>query len=88
MLESHFNKVASLRPETFLKETPTQVFSCECYEIFKNTYFERNCERLLLYSISESTFGTVRSRSSLFIIENFRFKRSMDAFFMNYSITG
>ena len=22
------------------KETPTQLFSCECYEIFKNAYFE------------------------------------------------
>ena len=25
---------------TLLKETPTQVFSCEYCEIFKNTYFE------------------------------------------------
>ena len=24
----------------FKKETPTQVFSCEIYECFKNTYFE------------------------------------------------
>ena len=23
-------------------ETPTQVFSCEYYEIFKNTYFEEH----------------------------------------------
>ena len=25
-----------------LKETPTQVFSCEYCKIFKNTYFEEN----------------------------------------------
>ena len=24
----------------YLRETPTQVFSCEHFEIFKNTYFE------------------------------------------------
>ena len=40
VLESVFNKVAGK------EETSTQVFSCE---IFKNTYFENICERLLLY---------------------------------------
>ena len=25
--------------QRFSKETPTQVFSCEIYEIFKNTFF-------------------------------------------------
>ena len=35
MLESLFNKVDS--KDT--KEAPTQVFSCEYYEIFKNTFF-------------------------------------------------
>ena len=29
------------------KDTPTQVFSCEFYQNFKNTYFEEICERLL-----------------------------------------
>ena len=34
-----FNKVADLKPATLLKkETPTQVFSCEFCEIFKNTF--------------------------------------------------
>ena len=33
VLESLFNKAAGL------KETPTQVFSCEICEIFKNTFF-------------------------------------------------
>ena len=26
----------------YLKTTPTQVFSCEIYEIFKNAYFHEN----------------------------------------------
>ena len=40
--ESLFNKVASLGPATLLKKTPTYVFSCKYYEIFKNTYFEEH----------------------------------------------
>ena len=39
VLEFLFNKVAGLRPGTLLKKTPTQVFSCEYWEISKNTYF-------------------------------------------------
>ena len=35
MLEPFFNKVVGL------KETPTQVFSCEICEIFKNSFFNR-----------------------------------------------
>ena len=35
MLESLSNKVA---------DTPTQVFSCEYCEIFKNTYFEKHLQ--------------------------------------------
>ena len=27
---------------TSLKETPTQLFSCECFKIFKNNYFEEH----------------------------------------------
>ena len=35
---SHENTCENaLRPATLLKETPTQVFSSEIYEIFKNT---------------------------------------------------
>ena len=41
MLGSLFDKVAGL-------ETPTQVFSCEICEIFKNTYSEENIRWLLL----------------------------------------
>ena len=32
-----------VRPATLIKETPTQVFSCEIYEIFKNTFFTEHC---------------------------------------------
>ena len=36
-----FNKAYHWRPVIFLKkETPTQLFSCEFYEIFKNTFLE------------------------------------------------
>ena len=41
VLESLFNKVAGLRFVTLLKKPPTQVFSCEICETFKNTYFHR-----------------------------------------------
>ena len=44
MLESLFNKVAGLKASTptLLKETPTQVFSCEICKIFQSTYFEEH----------------------------------------------
>ena len=43
MFESLFNKVAGRYPSHFIKkETPTQVFSREICEIFKNTYFEKH----------------------------------------------
>ena len=43
MLESLFNKVIGLQAWNFFKkETPTQVFSCEICEIYKNTYFEEH----------------------------------------------
>ena len=41
MLESLFNKVAGLSFVTLSKKPPTQVFSCEICETFKNTYFHR-----------------------------------------------
>ena len=42
MLEFLFNKVAGLQGCKFIKKTPTQVFSREYCEIFKNTYFEEH----------------------------------------------
>ena len=44
VLDSFFNKVAG--------KTPTQVFSCENCEIFKNTYFEeKEPEKQNLYCV-------------------------------------
>ena len=41
MLESLFNKDAGLQACNFIKkETPTQMFSCESCEIFKNTFLK------------------------------------------------
>ena len=37
-----FNKVVVLRACNFVKETPTQMLSCEICEIFKNSYFEEH----------------------------------------------
>ena len=43
MLESLFNKVAGLQACNFTKNRlPTQVFSCQTCEIFKNTYLEEH----------------------------------------------
>ena len=39
---SLFNKVTHLRAFNFIKETPTQVFSCEICDIFMNTYYEKH----------------------------------------------
>ena len=36
-----FNKVVGQRPTTLLKETMAQVFSCESFEFFQNTFFYR-----------------------------------------------
>ena len=38
-LESLFSKVAGLKACNFVKDNPTQVFSCEYCKIFKNTFF-------------------------------------------------
>ena len=42
VLESLFNKVAGLQAYTL--ETPTQVFSCETCNYFKNTYFKEHLQ--------------------------------------------
>ena len=39
MLESLFYKFADL--QLYQKQTLQQVFSCECWKIFKNSYFYR-----------------------------------------------
>ena len=46
MFESLFNQVVGLQVCNFIKkEIPTQVFSCEHWEIFINGYFEEITER-------------------------------------------
>ena len=49
-------KLQAFRPATLLKETPTQVISCEHCEIFKNTYFEKHLR----------TTASVNSRAAVF----------------------
>ena len=43
MLESLFNNIAGFQACDFIKkETPVQVFSWECWKIFKKTYLEKH----------------------------------------------
>ena len=54
-LSLFFNKVAGLRPATFIKkETMAQVFSYEFCEISKNTFFHRT--PLVAASMTSKTF--------------------------------
>ena len=51
-MESLLNKVVSLQAWNFiLKKAPTQVFSCEIYEIIKNTYFEEHLRTTVFWKI-------------------------------------
>ena len=56
MLEFFFDKVAGLRLATLLKETPTQVFSYEYCETFKNTYFGKHLRTAASYFLSKTSF--------------------------------
>ena len=40
-MESVINNAAVFHSCNFIKDTPTQVFSCEYCEIFKNSFFNR-----------------------------------------------
>ena len=54
VLESFFTHNTSLQFWGVIKkEVPAQVFFCEYYETFKNTYFEKICERLLLDNVKQ-----------------------------------
>ena len=61
VLESLFNKVASL------KETSTQVFSCELCKISKNTFFTEHLQWLLLNRPREYLWFIVWQRGFLVI---------------------
>ena len=43
-----FNKVAGLKPATVLKESLTQVFSCEFCELLRTPFLQNTSGRLLL----------------------------------------
>ena len=44
MLGSFFMKLQAFSLQVFLKETPTQVLSCEVCKTFKITYFEEHLQ--------------------------------------------
>ena len=65
MLKSILNTVASCKARNFIKKrTPTQMFSCEYYEISKNIYFEEQ----LRTASSEMTLGSDCLGLSLWIV--------------------
>ena len=69
MLESLFNKVASLCIQRCQKVTPTQVFSSENCEIFKNTFFYRTpLVAASVYLFFTPFFRRHWHRSGVFII--------------------
>ena len=54
-----FNKVAGFSLATMLKKTLAQVFSCEFFEIFENTFFHGTP------LVAPSDFNKVKSKSTL-----------------------
>ena len=57
MSESLFKKVAGQILQYYQKKTPTQVFFCEIYEMFQNTFFTEHFWWLLL----SGDFFTIKS---------------------------
>ena len=57
-------------PATLLKKTPTQVFSCEIYKLFKNNYFEEHLWSLVLNIIWKETRTQVFSREFCKLFKN------------------
>ena len=61
-LSLFFNKDVGLRPATLIKkDTPAQMFSCEYYEVFKNTFFTEH-----LWTTASKFFGNQRRFSFLY----------------------
>ena len=52
MLESIYNKATGLSAYSFIKDTPTQVLSCECYKISQKNFFPEHLQTLLLAILS------------------------------------
>ena len=62
VLESLFNKLAGL--QLYQKETPTQVFSCKYYEIFKNT--SGGCFKVIIVN-ARNTLQSRKFRRNFYI---------------------
>ena len=65
-------KTLCFTPTTLLKETSTQMFSCEIWEIFKNTYFEEHLRTAAFIMLTNHTHydinrwtKTIMKRSNL-----------------------
>ena len=67
MPEFFFNKAAGIRSSTLLKkETLARVFSCEFYEIFKNTFFIEHLRTTAFEKCESSNiwyFQTINSKN-------------------------
>ena len=62
-MESLFNKFAGFKTCNFIKkEIPTQVFSCELGEIFKNTFFVQNLRATVSVKLKDKTVKERRER--------------------------
>ena len=75
VLESHFNKVAVLRPATLLKKTPTQVLAREICKLFKNNYFEEHLWNAASKHYFKRDSNTVAFLWILWIIQEHLFSR-------------
>ena len=63
-------KLQVVRPATFLKKTPTQVFSCKYYEIFKNTYDCRNAILRHINAFFSSIFNSCTTIIFIWLFSN------------------
>ena len=68
VLEPLFNKVADPQACNFKKENPTQVFSSEYCEIFKNTYFEKQLQTAASVNLSRFNAYLTDFRSVLHFV--------------------
>ena len=75
MLESLFLiKLQAFRPATLLKKTPTQVLSCEYWEIFKNSFFHRTSANGCFCASEVEPFAEIVNNWQLKAVNYFRKK--------------
>ena len=65
-----FTKLQAFRPAALLKKTPTLVFSCEIWEILKNTYFEEHLNDCFCVLITSSYIDFYSTRFSFLQISS------------------